>query len=63
LVNLGVAAEAEEEAGVEVAVKEEEEAGVEAAEEENSLSSIDGSGGDRRSREWQSRERQGLREF
>jgi hypothetical protein len=64
LVNLGVAVAAEEkEAGVEAAVKEEEEASVEVAEEEISSSGIDGSGGDRRSRERWSRERRGLREF
>jgi hypothetical protein len=44
-------------------VAKEEEAGVEAATEETGSSGIDGDGGDQRSRELQSRERQRLREF
>jgi hypothetical protein len=56
--NLGVAAVEEMEADVEAAAAEEEEADIEAMVEETSSSGIDGSGGDR----W-SRERRGLREF
>jgi hypothetical protein len=44
-------------------VAKEEEADVEATTEETGSSGIDGDGGDRRSRELQSSERQRLREF